>query len=51
MGSPIAVPAGHTANIDAMVDKYRSKAFEEEAEKMERLRKGEIEGQREYKGP
>lgn len=51
MHSPIAVPAGHTANIDNLVEKYRHEAFTEEAEKMERLRRGEIEGQEEYRGP
>ncbi|KAI9662151.1 MAG: hypothetical protein M1831_002847 [Alyxoria varia] len=50
-GSQVAVHAGSKANLEELIAHYRNKAFEEEDEKTGRLRRGEIPGQKEYRGP
>ena len=51
MGSPIAIPAGHGTNLDKLIAHFKEKAFKEEEEKLQRMKEGNIPGQKPWVEP
>ena len=41
-GSPWNVPAGHSANLDAVIEHYKKKNYEENERKLQELRDGTL---------
>jgi hypothetical protein len=47
-GSPYNVPAGSQVQMDAVIEKYKKIAYEDNERKLEALRNGEIKGEQPF---
>lgn len=47
-GSPWNVPAGHQVQMDAVIDKYKKLAYEDNERKLEALRNNEIKSEQPF---